>query len=159
MRLVAGVALGEAPLGGRSDVDRAVAAARAAFESWRRVPPVERARYLFKFKGLLEDNFEELARIVTLENGKTLPESRGSVRRGIECVEVATGAPSLLMGQVLEDYSDDTPYPSRLILGWQGDRPLHVVAAYNAEDDETIVITAYEPDPDLWDAGFRVRKR
>lgn len=61
-------------------------------------------------------------------------------------------------GQLVEDYPDDTPYPSRLILGWCGSRPLHVVAAYNRADDETIVITVYEPDPERWNAGFTVRK-
>jgi malonate-semialdehyde dehydrogenase (acetylating)/methylmalonate-semialdehyde dehydrogenase len=91
------------PLCGAADVDRAARAAKEAFAKWRAVPPVERARYLFKFKDLLEANFEEISAIVTSENGKTLSESRGSVRRGIECVEVATGAPSLLMGQALED--------------------------------------------------------
>jgi malonate-semialdehyde dehydrogenase (acetylating)/methylmalonate-semialdehyde dehydrogenase len=58
---------------------------------------------MFKFKQLLEDHFEEIARIVTTEHGKTLDESRGSVRRGIECVEVACGAPSMLMGYGLEN--------------------------------------------------------
>jgi malonate-semialdehyde dehydrogenase (acetylating) / methylmalonate-semialdehyde dehydrogenase len=90
-------------LGGAADVDRAAKAAHEAFQEWRRVPAVERARYLFELKALMEKHAEELARTVTLENGKTLPEARGSVRRGIECVEVASGAPSLLMGQVLED--------------------------------------------------------
>ena len=98
-----GEVLAEVPLGGAEDVDRAVRAAQAAYPAWREVPPVERARYLFRLKVLLEDRFEDLARTVTLENGKTLPESRGSVRRGIECVEVAAGAPSLLMGQAIED--------------------------------------------------------
>ena len=98
-----GETLCEVPLCGTEDVGRAADAATEAFRSWRAVPPIERARYLFKLKFLMEENAEELARIVTSENGKTLPEARGSVRRGIECVEVATGAPSLLMGQVLED--------------------------------------------------------
>ncbi len=98
-----GKALAETPLGGHDDVDRAVSAAREAFPAWRLTPAVERARYLFEFKHLLEANFEELSRIVSQENGKTMPEARGSVRRGIECVEVAAGAPSLLMGQALED--------------------------------------------------------
>ena len=57
------------------------------------------------FKALLEEHFEELARLVTTEHGKTLDESRGSVRRGIECVEVACGGPSLLMGYGLENIS------------------------------------------------------
>lgn len=98
-----GELLATVPLGGAADVDAAVQAAKDAFPPWREVPPVDRARYLFKLQQLLEDNFEELSRVVTRENGKTLQESRGSVRRGIECVEVATGAPSLLMGQALED--------------------------------------------------------
>ena len=98
-----GEILAETPLSGAADVDRAVQAAHEAFPSWRRVPPVERARRLFTLKQLLEENFEELSAILTREHGKTLAESRGSVRRGIECVEVAAGAPSLLMGQVLED--------------------------------------------------------
>ena len=58
---------------------------------------------MFKFKQLLEEHFEEIARIVTTEHGKTLDEARGSLRRGIECVEVACGAPSLLMGYGLEN--------------------------------------------------------
>ena len=58
---------------------------------------------MFRFKALLEEHFEELARIVTTEHGKTLDEARGSVRRGIECVEVACGGPSLLMGYGLEN--------------------------------------------------------
>ena len=55
-------------------------------------------------------------------------------------------------------YPNDQPYPSRLLLGWRGSRPLHVVAAYNAQDDEEIVITVYEPDAAFWDDGFRRRK-
>jgi hypothetical protein len=65
----------------------------------------------------------------------------------------------LLNGHVIENYPDDTPYPSRLYLGWQDHRPLHVVAAYNEQDDEIIVITAYVPDPKRWNASFEVRKR
>lgn len=62
-------------------------------------------------------------------------------------------------GEQLAAYPDDTPYPSRLLLGWAGDRPLHVVAAYNAQNDEEIVITVYEPDSVLWDDGFRRRRQ
>ena len=61
-------------------------------------------------------------------------------------------------GEVIEDYPDDTPYRSRLILGWRGTRPLHVVVAYNTRDKEVIVITVYEPDSTQWEAGFRRRK-
>jgi len=95
--------LAEVPMGTAADVDRAAKAAHETFQSWRRVPAVERARYLFELKTLLDKNAEELALILTSEHGKTHSEALGSVKRGIECVEVACGAPSLLMGQVLED--------------------------------------------------------
>ncbi|MBI4409125.1 MAG: CoA-acylating methylmalonate-semialdehyde dehydrogenase [Gemmatimonadetes bacterium] len=85
------------------DVGRAVAAARSAFPAWRETPPVERARKLFRLKMLLEEHFQDIARIVTLENGKTLAEAKGSVRRAIENVEHACGIPTLMMGQTLED--------------------------------------------------------
>ncbi|HMB69892.1 MAG TPA: CoA-acylating methylmalonate-semialdehyde dehydrogenase, partial [bacterium] len=98
-----GKILAQVPMGGAEDVDLAVQAAHDAFPAWRAVPPVQRARYLFELKYLMEKHAEELAEICTAENGKTLPESRGSVRRGIECVEVAAGAPSLLMGMAIED--------------------------------------------------------
>ena len=64
----------------------------------------------------------------------------------------------LASGETIADYPDDTPYPSRLVLGFQGARALHVVAAYNAIDDETIIVTAYEPDPGVWEADFRRKK-
>ena len=95
--------LGRVPLGTARDVDAAVQAAAAAYPKWRETPPVVRARHLFRMKNLLEEHFEELAATVTMENGKTLEESRGSVRRGIENVEHACGIPSLMMGQSLED--------------------------------------------------------
>ena len=60
-------------------------------------------------------------------------------------------------GDTVEDYPNDRPYPSRLLVGWSGTRPLHVVVAYNASDDEAIVITAYEPDPGRWAADFKRR--
>lgn len=63
----------------------------------------------------------------------------------------------LANGKTIIDYPDDQPYPSRLMLGWRGARPIHVVAA-NTEDGETIIITVYEPDPTLWEPGFE-RKR
>ena len=64
----------------------------------------------------------------------------------------------LAEGEVIEDYPTDTPYPSRLILGWCGNRPLHLVVSYNTVGDETIVITAYEPDPQKWDSQFKRRR-
>src|SRR3989442_15349090 len=98
-----GEQLGRVPLSGAREVDQAVAAAQAAFLKWREVPPVVRARYLFKLKVLMEEQFDDLAATVTRENGKTLDEARGSVRRGIENVEHACGIPSLMMGKTLED--------------------------------------------------------
>ena len=62
---------------------------------------------------------------------------------------------ALSEGEQIMAYPDDAPYPSRLLLGWRGERPLHVVTAYNARDDEQIVITVYEPDPMMWEDGFR----
>ncbi|MBM3214561.1 DUF4258 domain-containing protein [Candidatus Poribacteria bacterium] len=61
-------------------------------------------------------------------------------------------------GETIEEYLSDRPYPSRLILGWSGGRALHVVVATNAVEQESIVITVYEPDPDKWEPGFRHRK-
>jgi malonate-semialdehyde dehydrogenase (acetylating)/methylmalonate-semialdehyde dehydrogenase len=98
-----GERLARVPLGTKSDVDGAVEAAAAAFPEWRRTPPEERIQYLFKLKQLLESHIEELARICTEENGKTLAESRGELRRAIENVEVACGVPSLMQGYNLED--------------------------------------------------------
>src|SRR5262245_54226290 len=100
-----GVVIGRTPLSTAGDVDAAVTAAAAAFAGWSETPPVVRARAMFTFKQHLETHFEELARLVTTEHGKTLDESRGSVRRAIECVEVACGAPSMLMGYGLENVS------------------------------------------------------
>ena len=98
-----GVVIAKTPLAPKSEVDAAVKAATAAFPGWSETPPVARAQTMFKFKQLLEEHFEEIARIVTTEHGKTLDEARGSLRRGIECVEVACGAPSMLMGYGLEN--------------------------------------------------------
>jgi hypothetical protein len=61
-------------------------------------------------------------------------------------------------GETIESYPTDTPYPSRLVLGWRGSRPIHVVAAENSESGEIFVVTVYEPDPNLWEPGFRRKK-
>ncbi len=98
-----GETLGGVPLSSRDDVDRAVQAAAAAFDGWRRTPPTERIQYLFKLKHLLEEEFEDIARTTTLECGKTITEARGELRRGIENVEVACGIPSMAMGYNVED--------------------------------------------------------
>jgi malonate-semialdehyde dehydrogenase (acetylating)/methylmalonate-semialdehyde dehydrogenase len=100
-----GEVLAQVPLSSAKDVDRAVAAAREAFPGWRATPPVERARAVFELKYLLEENKDELAKLVTRDNGKAFKDASGEVRRGIECVEVATGIPSLMQGANLEDVS------------------------------------------------------
>ncbi len=98
-----GETIAVSPEGSQADVEAAVQAAAAAFPEWRAVPPAERIQYLFKFKQLLEEHFDEIARIVTVENGKTLAEARGELRRGVENVEVACGIPILMQGYNLED--------------------------------------------------------
>jgi malonate-semialdehyde dehydrogenase (acetylating)/methylmalonate-semialdehyde dehydrogenase len=98
-----GEVIAKVPVGGADDVDRAVQAAQKAFDSWKEVPVVERARVMFKFKNLLEQNYETIAQSVTREHGKTLAEARASVFRGIEVVEFACGIPSLMMGECIEN--------------------------------------------------------
>jgi malonate-semialdehyde dehydrogenase (acetylating)/methylmalonate-semialdehyde dehydrogenase len=98
-----GDVLAEAPLSSAADVAKAVDAAARALQTWRRTPPGDRIQPLFRLKALLDANFTEIARLVTQECGKTLAESEGELRRGIENVEVATGIPSLMMGSNLED--------------------------------------------------------
>ena len=90
------------PMCGSREVDMAVRSAQAALPDWSETPVVERARLMFRYVHLLEKHFEELSQLVTREHGKTLEESRGSVRRGIEVVEFACGAPSMLMGDSME---------------------------------------------------------
>ena len=98
-----GEVIAEAPLGGAETVDEAVQAARAAFPAWAETPAVERARLFFRYRTLLERDFDELAALITREHGKTLAESRGSVFRGLESVEYACGIPSLIMGETIEN--------------------------------------------------------
>jgi hypothetical protein len=62
-------------------------------------------------------------------------------------------------GSIIASYPADRPYPSRLVLGWSGRRPLHVLAAEDAASQETVVITVYEPDPGLWERDFKRRRR
>jgi malonate-semialdehyde dehydrogenase (acetylating)/methylmalonate-semialdehyde dehydrogenase len=91
------------PLSSAGDVDKAVRAASDALPAWRRTPAGDRIQPLFRLKALLDTHYGELARIITQECGKTLAESDGELRRGVENVEVATGIPSLMMGSNLED--------------------------------------------------------
>ncbi len=93
----------ETPLSTKEDVDRAVKAAQAAFPEWSSTPVVARTQVLFRYKMLLEEHFEELRDLVTLENGKDAKDAGGEVRRGIEMVEFACGMPTLMMGESVRD--------------------------------------------------------
>ena len=95
--------IAKVPMSTSAEVDSAIAAAKDAYPEWRETPPLSRARYLFRLKDLIEENFEELAKTLVEEEGKTIDESRGEIRRGIENVETATGISSLMMGYNLED--------------------------------------------------------
>lgn len=90
------------PYSTRDEINEAVRAAREAFPEWANTPVPDRAQVMFRFKALLEEHFEELSLLVVKENGKTLAEARGEVRRGIEVVDLACGSPTLLMGQALD---------------------------------------------------------
>lgn len=95
--------IAKVPMSTPDEVNTAVKAAKEAFPEWRTTTPLGRARCMFRLKELLEENFEQLSRVQTQEHGKTIDESRGETRRGIEMVEVSTGIPSLMMGYNLED--------------------------------------------------------
>src|SRR6478609_1604733 len=98
-----GEVIAEVPLSTKEDVDKAVQAANEAFKGWSKTAVPKRARILFKYQQLLVDNWDELAKLVTVENGKSFNEAYGEVQRGIECVEFAAGAPTLMMGKQLPD--------------------------------------------------------
>jgi malonate-semialdehyde dehydrogenase (acetylating)/methylmalonate-semialdehyde dehydrogenase len=95
--------LAKVPLSSLEDVDLAASAAADAFEGWRQAPATERIQYLFALKYLLEEHFDDISRIIVLENGKTISEARGEMRRAVENVETACGIPSLMQGYLSED--------------------------------------------------------
>jgi len=117
-----GEVIARSPISTKADLDAAVQAAAAAFPAWRRTPPGERIQYLFKLKFILEDHIDELAKLITLENGKTFLEAKAELRRGIENVEVACGIPMMMQGYNLEDI---TPGVDETLIR----QPLGVVAA------------------------------
>ncbi|HZC06169.1 MAG TPA: CoA-acylating methylmalonate-semialdehyde dehydrogenase [Ktedonobacterales bacterium] len=100
-----GETLAHVPLSTAAEVRDAVTQARAAWPAWRDTPVIDRARVLFRMRDLLEAHMDDLAASVTAENGKTLGEARGEVRRGLEVVEFACGMPSLMQGSSLSDVS------------------------------------------------------
>ncbi|MCB9847617.1 MAG: CoA-acylating methylmalonate-semialdehyde dehydrogenase [Phycisphaeraceae bacterium] len=96
-----GQPISEAPLSNTDAAERAVQAARAAYPEWAATPVGDRVQPLFRYKQILEANVDELAKIIVAEHGKTTAEAIGSVRRGIDCIEFAAGAPALTMGRTL----------------------------------------------------------
>jgi len=98
-----GEILGKVPLSEGADVEKAVQAASQAFDGWRRTPVEDRIQYLFKLKALLDAHTDEIAHLITRENGKTLKESKGELKRAIENVEVACGMPVIMQGNFNED--------------------------------------------------------
>jgi malonate-semialdehyde dehydrogenase (acetylating) / methylmalonate-semialdehyde dehydrogenase len=98
-----GEAIATVPLAGSKEVAAAVEAAAAAFPAWRRTPPEDRIQPLFKLKTLMEEHIDEIARVITTENGKTFTEAKAEMRRAIENVEVACGIPIMMQGYNLED--------------------------------------------------------
>jgi malonate-semialdehyde dehydrogenase (acetylating) / methylmalonate-semialdehyde dehydrogenase len=101
-----GEIIARVPLGGPAEVDRAVTAAVRAFPAWSRTPAPARGAKMFAYKAQLEAHFEELAALVTRENGKTLDEARGDVRRGIEVVDFACGIAHLTKGEALPQVAE-----------------------------------------------------
>ena len=100
-----GEVIDQVPLSGSTEVGAAVTAATEAFTKWSRTSVMERVRLMFAYKAILEQHVEDLAAIITRHHGKTLDEARGEVRRGIEVVDFACGAPTLLQGRTLRDVS------------------------------------------------------
>ncbi len=100
-----GERIAQVPLSDAQQVDAAAQAAAATFEDWADTPVMERARVMFRLQALLERDLEELAALVVRENGKSLDEARGEVRRGIDVVEFAAGMPTLMLGGALEQVS------------------------------------------------------
>jgi malonate-semialdehyde dehydrogenase (acetylating)/methylmalonate-semialdehyde dehydrogenase len=109
------------PLANKAELDKAVAAAEAAFPAWAAQPPLRRARVLFRFRELFEQHLEQFAAIITSEHGKVLSDARGEATRGLEVVEFATGIPQLLKGEFSEQVGPD-------IDSWSMRQPLGVVA-------------------------------
>jgi malonate-semialdehyde dehydrogenase (acetylating)/methylmalonate-semialdehyde dehydrogenase len=91
-----GAVQAQVPLGGKAELDRAVAAAKAAQPAWAATNPQRRARVMFEFKRLVEANLDELAHLLSSEHGKVLADARGDVQRGLDVIEFACGIPHAL---------------------------------------------------------------
>ncbi|RLQ95513.1 CoA-acylating methylmalonate-semialdehyde dehydrogenase [Falsibacillus albus] len=102
-----GQLLAKVPISTKEDLEEAVSSAKAAFTKWKAIPVPKRARILFKYHTLLTEHHEELAKLIVEENGKAYKEAFGEVQRGIECVEFACGAPTLMMGESLSGIAEE----------------------------------------------------
>ena len=102
-----GEVITQVALSSDADCERVVQAASSALQGWKNTPIIDRARIMFRYRDLLEQNFEEISALITTEHGKTLAESRAELKRGIEVVEFACGIPSLFMGQNLSNIATD----------------------------------------------------
>ena len=80
-------------------IDRAVIAAKEAFQLWQKFSAIDRAGIMFQFKGLLEQHHDQIIRLITEEHGKVLDDAHGEFNRGLEIIEYACGAPELLKGE------------------------------------------------------------
>ncbi|MGE8499190.1 MAG: aldehyde dehydrogenase family protein, partial [Pseudomonas sp.] len=108
-------------LADRATIDQAVASAKAAFPAWRNTPPAKRAQIMFRFKNLLEQNEEKIAQLISEEHGKTIEDAIGELKRGIENVEFACGAPEILKGEYTRNVGPN-------IDAWTDLQPVGVVA-------------------------------
>jgi len=111
----------EVKLASTKDIDSAVNAAKIALASWSKKPPLQRARVMFKFKEIIEKNFEELTKIIVSEHGKVFDDAKGEITRGLEVVEFACGIPQLLKGEFTENVGTDVD-------SWSLRQPLGVCA-------------------------------
>ena len=111
----------QVPLASTAELNAAVDAAKAAFPDWAATPPLTRARVMFKYKTLIEDNADRLAAVITAEHGKVLSDAGGSLTRGLEVVEFACGIPQLLKGEYTEQVGSG-------IDAWTTRQPLGVCA-------------------------------
>jgi malonate-semialdehyde dehydrogenase (acetylating)/methylmalonate-semialdehyde dehydrogenase len=102
-----GEIIAKVPMCKADEVDKVVQAAQNAFHDWAETPIVERTRVMYRFKGLIEKNYDELAKCVSREHGKTVPEARASILRGMEVVEFSLGIPSLIMGECMENIASN----------------------------------------------------
>ena len=116
-----GEMVSQVPLASQGELAAAVEAAKSAWPDWAQTPPLSRARIMFKYKALIEENADELAAIITAEHGKVLSDAHGSLTRGLEVVEYACGIPQLLKGEYTEQVG-------RGIDAWTTRQPIGVCA-------------------------------